>query len=62
MSVAWSFGVQLVVLFCYGISLVLFHTMEFSGCHNTFVSSPHLRLFRGHIRDLFVPYIDSLMG
>ena len=27
---------------CSGISVVLFHTLGFSGCHNTFLSSPHL--------------------
>ena len=33
---AWSFGVQLVVFFCSGISGI-------SMCHNTmFLSSPHL--------------------
>ena len=42
LSVAWSFGVQLMVFFCSGISVVLFHTLGFSGCHNTFLSSPHL--------------------
>ena len=28
--------------FCSGISVLLFRTMGFSGCHNTFMSSPHL--------------------
>ena len=40
--VAWSFGVQMVVFFCSGISVVLFHTLGFSRCHNTFLSSSHL--------------------
>ena len=62
LSVARSFGDQLVVFFCSGISVVLFHTLEFSGCHDTFLSSPHLGLIIGHIRDLFVPYDDSFMG
>ena len=39
---AWSFGVQLVVFFCSSISVVLFHTLGFSGCQDTFLSSPHL--------------------
>ena len=42
LSVACSFGIQLVVFFCSGISVVLFHTLGFSGCQNTFLSSPHL--------------------
>ena len=42
LPVAWSFGVQLVVFFFSGISVVLFHTLGFFGCHNTFLSSPHL--------------------
>ena len=33
LSVAWSFGVQLVVFFCSGVSV------DFSWCHNTFLSS-----------------------
>ena len=37
-----KFGVQLVVFFCSGISVVLFYTLGFSGCHNTCLSSPHL--------------------
>ena len=31
LSVAWSFGVQLVVSFCSGISAVLFHTLGSPG-------------------------------
>ena len=27
---------------CSSISVVLFHTLGFSSCHNTFLSSPHL--------------------
>ena len=42
LSVAWSFGVQLVVFCCSDISVVLFHTLEDSMCHNTFLLSPHL--------------------
>ena len=42
LSVAWSFGVQLMGFFCSGISVVLFHNLGFSGRHNTFLSSPHL--------------------
>ena len=38
LSAAWSFG----VFFCSGISVVLFHTLGFSRCNNTFLSSPHL--------------------
>ena len=45
-----------------GISVVLFHTLGFSGCHNTFVSSPNLWLIIGHVRDLFIPSVDSLMS
>ena len=41
LSVAWSFGVQLVVFRCSGISVLLFHTLGFSKCHNTFLLSPH---------------------
>ena len=48
--------------FCTGISVVLLHTLRFSGYHNTFLSNPHLLLIIGHIRVLFVPYVDSLMG
>ena len=59
LSFAWSFGAQLVVFFCSGISV--FHTLVFSGCHNTFLLSLHLGLIIGHISDLFVPYVDSLM-
>ena len=44
MSVAWSFGVQLVVFFFSDISLVLFHTLGFSRCHNRFLLSPLLCL------------------
>ena len=60
--VARSFGVQLVFFFCSGISVVLFHTLGFSLCQNTFLPSSHLILFIGNIRDLFVPYVDSLVG
>ena len=42
--------------------MVLFHTPAFSRFHNTFPLSPHIRLIVGLIRDLFVPYVDSLMG
>ena len=42
LSVAWSFCVQLVVFFCSSISVMLFYTLWFSRCHNTFMSSPHL--------------------
>ena len=33
----------------------------FSRCHNMFLSSPHLWLIIGLIRDLYVPYVNSLM-
>ena len=42
LSIAWSFGVQLVVFFCSGSSVVLFHILGFVGCHNTFLSNPQL--------------------
>ena len=42
LSVAWPFGVQLVFFICSGISVVMFHTLGFSRCHNTFLSSAHL--------------------
>ena len=35
LSVPWSFGVQLVVFFCSGISVVLFDTLGTFRCHNT---------------------------
>ena len=60
LSTTWSYGVHLVVFVCSGISEVLFH-FRFSRCHNTFLPSPHLSLIIGLIRDLFVPYVDSLM-
>ena len=31
-----------VFFICSGISVVLFHTLGFSRCHYTFLSSPHL--------------------
>ena len=62
LPVAWSLGVQLVVFFYSGITVVLFHSLGFSECHKTFLSSPHLWLIIDHIRDSFVPYVDSLMG
>ena len=61
-SVALSFELQLVLLFCSVISVVLFHTLGFSRYHNSFLSNPHLWLIIGLIRDLFVPYVDSVMG
>ena len=42
LCVALLFGVQLVVFFCSGISVVLFYTLGLFGGHNTFLSSPHL--------------------
>ena len=51
-----------MVFFCSGISVALFHNLGFSKCHDTFLSSPHLCLIIGLIHDLFVPYVDSLMG
>ena len=43
--------------------MVLFHTLGVSGCHNTmFLSSPHLWLIIGLIRDFFVPYVGSLVA
>ena len=43
LSVAWSFGVQMVVFFCSGISVVFFSQIGVSGCHNMlFLSSPPL--------------------
>ena len=62
LSVAWSYGVQQLDFCCSGIPVMLFYTLRFSRCHNTFQSSPHLRLIIGLIRDLFVPNVDSLMG
>ena len=47
---------------CTGISMELFHTLGFSRCHNTFLSSPCLFFLKGRTRDLFVPCVDSLMG
>ena len=42
LSVAWLFGVQLVVFFCSGISVLLLDTPGISRCHNTLcLSSPH---------------------
>ena len=44
LSVAWSFGVQLVVFVCSGISVELFDTLRISSCHNTlFLSRPNLQ-------------------
>ena len=40
--VAWSFEVQLAGFFCSSILVVLFNTLGFSKCHNTFLLSPHL--------------------
>ena len=54
--------VRLVVFFCSGVSVVLFHTLGFSGCHGAFLSGSHLRLVMGLIRGWFVPFVDSLMG
>ena len=43
LSVAYSFGTQLVVFSCSGTSVVLFHNLGVSWCHNMFfLSSPHL--------------------
>ena len=61
LSIAWSFGVQLAISFCSGIPVVMFHILGFSRCNNMFLSSPHLWLITGLIRDLFVSYVDSLM-
>ena len=62
LSVALSFGVQLVFSFCADISVVLFYTLEISRCSNVIsIESSSLALI-GLIRDLFVSYIDSLMG
>ena len=44
------FGVQLVVFFCSSISVVLFHILRFSGCHNTFLLSPHHRPYRNNLK------------
>ena len=57
LSVARSFGVQLLVFFCSGISVV-FHTLGLSV-----VSIESLSLIHHHlICDLFVFYVDSLIG
>ena len=61
MSVAWLFGVQLVVFFCSDILLVSFHSLGIFRCHNALClsSSPthHMPCTR------FVCfYVDSLMG
>ena len=43
LSVAWSFGIQLVVFVCSGISVVFLDKLEMSRCHSTlFLSSPSL--------------------
>ena len=61
-SDAWSFGVQLEVVFFSISSVVLFYTLGFFRCHNTFLSSLHPWLLIGIIHELFVPYVNSLMG
>ena len=40
-SVAWSFGVQLVVFISSGISVVLFDTLGISRGHNPLILSSH---------------------
>ena len=41
-SVAWSYEVQLVVFFCFGVSVVIFHILGTSNVTKTlFLSSPH---------------------
>ena len=57
LSVVWSFGVQLVVFFFLRYFSGIVSTLRFSGCHNTFLLSPHLWLIIGYIRDLLVPYV-----
>ena len=59
LSVARSFGIQLVVFFSVG----LFHTLGISRYQNMmFLSSSHLRLIIGLFRDLFVCFVNSLVG
>ena len=43
LSVAWSFGVQMVVFFCSGISAVLFHTLGVYVVSVEFLSLTHHR-------------------
>ena len=63
LSGAWSFGVQLAVFFCSGISVVLFDTLGISRCHSMlFLWSPNLSLIIGLICNLFVFLVGSLMG
>ena len=61
MSVAWSFGAQLVAFFCSRILQESFHNLGISGCHNTLIlSSPHLCLIRVFILDFPMLCIDGL--
>ena len=45
-----------MVFFCSDISVVLFHTVRFSRCHNTFLACPRLSLII-----VVVPYVDPLV-
>ena len=63
LSVAWSFGIQLVVFFCSNILVVLLHTLGIlQVAQYVSADSSSLTHYRPYIiRDLFVPYVDSLV-
>ena len=60
MSVSWLTGVQLVVFFCFSISVVLFDNPRISKCLNIlFLLSPHLCFIKGFICGLSIARNDS---
>ena len=63
LSVAWSFGVQLVVSFCSGISVVLFYHPRNLEMSQYVVSVESSSLIHHSPYSRFiVSYVDSMMG